>query len=295
MNRASFNIFADDTEVVPPLLKAGRFLRLSEGRALSRPFWVESCIRLKRHFFPGLTAVVFMSAIPSAAVAGETTRLEDWLLDQDCEAPAIVNPAPFEIADWLQLALYDVPTATLDHYALGLRLLETLRQPAPDQALAPDMSVCRNIIMQMSASADWRVRLTAAELARELRDPQLTVPLAPLIDDPDWPVRQRTILALGRLGSGRNIETLMAVLARKDDGHWFERESATKALGEAGNTAGMLVALSDPKEEVRRMAVRQLGRQPLFDAQTRQDIDRIRRKEKNQAIKAELKLLLDRK
>jgi len=56
---------------------------------------------------------------------------------------------------------------------------------------------------------------------------------------------------------------------------------------------GLLAALSDTSEEVRRMAVRHLARQPRFDAKARGAIERARSRETNRTIKAELKSLLD--
>lgn len=240
-------------------------------------------------------ACVFLAALPCIGFAEETTRFKDCILGRDSDALSAEDPAPFEIASWLQLALTDNPTATLEHYALGLRLLESLRHPTPGVAITPNLDVLRYIIVCMCASADWRVKMTAAELAGELHDPQVAGTLATLVNDPEWPVRQRALLALGRIASDHSLQTLMAVLAITDEGHWFERECATLALGECSNTAGLLMALSDPSDEVRRMAVRQLARLQVFDAKTRETVDIARRREKKKGIKTDLKALLDRK
>ncbi|NLE67079.1 MAG: hypothetical protein GX608_06625 [Lentisphaerae bacterium] len=239
------------------------------------------------HLAPALAAGLCLAAAPGAGFAG------DALFFKDCAGLPAGAVAPFEVADRLQLALTDNPAAALDHYALGLRLLGALRRPPPDCALAPETGVFCDIVVRMSVAADWRARLTAAELAGALPVPQLAVPMAALAYDPEWPVRQRAIMALGRIGSARSLETLAAVLAMSGEGHWFERESAVQAMGECNNMPGLLAALSDTSEEVRRMAVRHLARQPRFDAKARGAIERARSRETNRTIKAELKSLLD--
>ncbi len=251
-----------------------------------------SCNIVNRRF--GRAALVLASVFCLAAIANAGIA-EDAAFFQDFGGLTPGNIAPFEIAARLQLALTDYPAAALEHYALGLRLLHALRGPDRDPGIAPETDIFCDIAARMSACADWRARLTAAELAGAMPIPQLALPIAALVNDPEWPVRQRAIMALGRIGSARSLETLTGVLARTGEGHWFERECAALAMGECNYTPGLILALSDASAEVRRMALRQLARQPHFDANTRGEIERALRRETNRTLKAGLKSLLEDK
>ena len=80
---------------------------------------------------------------------------------------------------------------------------------------------------------DWRVRRNAPQALGALRDPRATQPLLALLKDRTMTVRQRAIVALGRIKDLQALPTLLEVLLEGKQ----ESYEASKAIRKFGKKA----------------------------------------------------------
>ncbi|MCS6318031.1 MAG: HEAT repeat domain-containing protein [Nitrospira sp.] len=122
----------------------------------------------------------------------------------------------------------------------------TLGEMGDERCVAPLAAALRD--------GDWQVREVAIEGIGQIGSPAVDVLLKLLRD---WDVRKSAIVALGKIRDERVLEPLMQQL-RNDE----FMEDATDALVNLGEPAlpGLIKALKDKEELVRKQAVIALGR-----------------------------------
>jgi HEAT repeat protein len=122
--------------------------------------------------------------------------------------------------------------------------------PAKPDAMPPDEKAAWDryfdYLIKLLGDPDPNMRIQAAHLLGENRDPRAIGPLAELLADNDASVRVRAVEALGRIGPAA-VEHLVKALGDPDT---RVRQLTTKVLGQIGEArvvAPLLDALRDPR------------------------------------------------
>jgi len=106
---------------------------------------------------------------------------------------------------------------------------------------------------------DWRVRVRAADLLGQLKDPEAAQPLRAALNDPDHWVRGTAVWALANIGEPSAVESVIGALKHSDSS---TRCAAAHALGKTGNVRAveaLMSLLEDTTPSVREEAVTALG------------------------------------
>lgn len=198
---------------------------------------------------------------PIGEVADET--LTDQLSDQLAATPPDSETTAQELTDPMQ----EVPLEeeqVKDEIDIQIDLLKD-----PDWVVRREAAItlgemgderCVEPLAGALRDGDWQVREVAIDGLGQIGSPAVDVLLKLLRD---WDVRKSAILALGRIRDERVLEPLMQQL-RNDE----FMEDATDALVNLGEPAlpGLIKALKDKEELVRKQAVIALGRIKSPDA-----------------------------
>ena len=198
---------------------------------------------------------------PIGEVADET--LTDQLSDQLAETSSGSETTAQELTDPMQ----EVPLEeeqVKDEIDIQIDLLKD-----PDWVVRREAAItlgemgderCVEPLAGALRDGDWQVREVAIDGLGQIGSPAVGVLLKLLRD---WDVRKSAIMALGRIRDERVLEPLMQQL-RNDE----FMEDATDALVNLGEPAlpGLIKALKDKEELVRKQAVIALGRIKLPDA-----------------------------
>jgi len=192
---------------------------------------------------------------PIGEVADET--LTDQLSDQLAATPSDSETTAQELTDPMQ----EVPLEeeqVKDEIDIQIDLLKD-----PDWVVRREAAItlgemgderCVEPLAGALRDGDWQVREVAIDGLGQIGSPAVDVLLKLLRD---WDVRKSAIMALGRIRDERVLEPLMQQL-RNDE----FMEDATDALVNLGEPAlpGLIKALKDKEELVRKQAVIALGR-----------------------------------
>lgn len=199
----------------------------------------------------------YLALAVAAALAGGTVIAEDapsrYALPGGFEAPPLASPLD-DAARQAVATVLDPPSA--DAAEDAVRILAGLGRGAIPHVAAG------------LSDAGWYARAALVSALAEMDAPEATPLLVAAAGDPSFAVREAAVTGLGKTGDARGAEALLARAAPSTETAWRVRSAAAAAVRRAvlrgvlerrAGEAALLAALSDPDEDARRAALREIA------------------------------------